>query len=150
MIHEEPVTYITSRRRFSWGGSDTPFINDLCKLALNSQTFLIVQDFSGRIIDEYYPIQTFGPKLLKKVLFDFTYRDGGCYIDLEKVRILRREDGTFIQPAYEPVSSFLNAAPRPLVESIIKARSTDAWWAQKSIGTGVRYSWYVQRCGLYV
>lgn len=127
MIHEGQVTYITSRRLFSWGGTDAPFINDLCNLALTSRAFLIVQDFSGKIIDEHYPVHQFGPHLLKKVLFDFTYRDGGCFIDLAKVRILRREDGSFVQPAYEPVSTFLHLAPPSLVVAIIKARTTDAW-----------------------
>lgn len=133
MIQEGQVTYITSRRLFSWGGTDTSFINDLCNLALTSRTFLIAQDFSGKIIDDYYPIQQFGPRLLKKVLFDFTYRDGGCFIDLEKIRILRREDESFVQPAYEPVSTFLRLAPPSLVVAIVKARNIDAWCYMKRL-----------------
>ena len=103
--------FIPLRRNFEWTSSgdarrsteDTAFIHTLCAYTLEKpRTRMIVQDYSGKEIQRYYPIQTFGKELIRKVLFDFTYQNGGCFVDLSKVNILLCEDSfSFMQPLYE-------------------------------------------------
>jgi hypothetical protein len=98
------ITFITARRYFEWNSDEArKCIGHLCDICLNTRTQLIVQDYAGNYIEQYYPIATFGPAITKKVLFDVTYRDGGCFIDLDAVRILRHRDGSFVQPKYDPI-----------------------------------------------
>ena len=99
------VTFIPVRRNFEWGSEEARlFIDELCILCLDTPARLIVQDYAGNYIDRYYPIDRLGTQITKKVLFDVTYRDGGCFIDLGAVRILRHRDGSFVQPRYDPNS----------------------------------------------
>jgi len=96
--------FIPLRRDFEWRSKeDTEFIHTLCAYTLEKpRTRMIVQDYSGAEIQQYYPIQTFGKELVRKVLFDFTYQNGGCFVDLSKVDILFCDDGfSFMQPLYE-------------------------------------------------
>jgi hypothetical protein len=99
------VTFIPVRRNFEWGSEEARlFIDELCILCLDTPARLIVQDYAGNYIERYYPIDRLGTQITKKVLFDVTYRDGGCFIDLDAVRILRHRDGSFVQPKYDPIS----------------------------------------------
>ena len=96
--------FIPLRRDFEWTSpGDTAFIHSLCAYTLEKpRTRMIVQDYSGEEIQRYYPIQTFGKELIRKVLFDFTYQNGGCFVDLSKVDILFCDDSfSFMQPLYE-------------------------------------------------
>jgi hypothetical protein len=96
---EQPVGPGDARR----STEDTAFIHTLCAYTLEKpRTRMIVQDYSGEEIQRYYPIQTFGKELIRKVLFDFTYQNGGCFVDLSKVNILFCDDSfSFMQPLYE-------------------------------------------------
>jgi len=118
IIRTSEGTYITLRRYFDWEHGDKPLIDGLCQLAISTKTRLIVQDYAGHIINQHYPLASAGKALLKKVLFDFTYQDGGCFIDFSKVRILTRPDGSFVQPFYEPiaaVSQYLEPGQREFI-----------------------------------
>lgn len=80
---------------------------------------LIVQDYSGANIYRFYPIQTVRREerahFLSHVLFDVTYNEGGCFIDFDKVEIVRHPGSMeFFQPAYEPLSSIQWVAPQYL------------------------------------
>jgi len=100
------VSFIPIRRNFDWNSpEDIAFIDRLCALCTRESCQLIVQDYTGAYIDKYYPINRFGPILTRRVLFDVTYDDGGCNIDLYKVRVLRKPDGSFVQPKYSPISA---------------------------------------------
>jgi hypothetical protein len=117
------ITFITARRHFAWGSKDArTFIAHLSNLCLNTRTQLIVQDYAGNYIEKYYPISTFDSRITKKVLFDVTYRDGGCFIDLDAVRILRYRDGSFVQPKYDAITVLRSHVSVELLRNILKER----------------------------
>ena len=97
------ATFIEIREYFDYNEST---LHGLCAHALSTGTKLIVQAFTGEDIRYKYPIQRFGPRLLDHVLFDFTYSEGGCFVDFSKVRLLLKPDGTFLQPLYSPMATF--------------------------------------------
>lgn len=106
------VTYIPVRRFFEHHSNakntdDILLLHRLCLVAVSSQTTrLIVQDYSGKDLRTLYPLDIFGSELRPKVVFDFTYRDGGCYVDFSKVRLLcRGSHGSFVQPHYESLEA---------------------------------------------
>ena len=103
----DKFTYIPLRRHFRHGHNEEAiFLNRLCFTAMMSRnTRLIVQDYSGFDLRSIYPLSIFGPELRQKVLFDFTYADGGCFVDFSTVRLLVREGGSFVQPHYEPLAA---------------------------------------------
>ena len=104
------VTYIPLRRFFEHhtnakSPDDIILLHRLCFAALSSRTTrLIVQDYSGSDLRRLYPLDLFGPELLRRVLFDFSYRDGECYVDFSKVRLLMRGP-QFVQPHYETLAA---------------------------------------------
>lgn len=106
ILHDKNVSFIPVRRFFEWDSNeDRQFIDALCRLAIDQKTRLIVQDYTGHDIHPDYPIDRFDrDALCRKVLFDFTYNEGGCFVDLSKVRILCKSDGSFLQPSFEPLS----------------------------------------------
>jgi len=110
------LTFVVIRRNFIW--PELSLMNRL--YALCTQTRLIVQDFTGEIIDRYYPKT---PGLLRNVLFDYTYNDGGCFIDFSKISILQRPDGSFIQPAREPIADVHPFTTPEQLAPILKART---------------------------
>ena len=104
------VTYIPLCRFFQHHANanspdDIIFLHRLCYAAISSRnTRLIVQDYSGSDLRRLYPLDIFGPELLRRVLFDFSYRDGECYVDFSKVRLLTRGQ-QFVQPHYETLAA---------------------------------------------
>ena len=117
------ITFITVRRHFEWASDEArTFIHHLCDICLNTPTDLIVQDYAGNYIERYYPIDHFGPAITKKVLFDVTYRDGGCFIDLDAVRILRGRDGSFVQPKYDSITVLRHRVSIDQIRSVLKER----------------------------
>jgi hypothetical protein len=97
---------VTVRRKFYWANPlDRDFIYALCELAIRaSDTYLIVQDYSGEELRKYYPLghpRFSVPDLLSKVAFDVGFMDGGCWLDFDKVRLERdATTGGFLQPPY--------------------------------------------------
>jgi len=85
--------------------SDMAFLSVLCNLA-GPNTQFICQDYTGAIITELYPNNP-SQKILDNVLFDVTYNEGGCFIDFDKVVILRNPDGSFLHPEFEPLANLL-------------------------------------------
>ena len=121
IIRTAEGTYITLRRYFEWDNDDIPLIDMLCQFVLKGRSRLIVQDYAGAIINKYYPLGE--PAILKQVLFDMTYQNGGCFIDFSKVRILTRPDGSFVQPLYEPLADILPHLDRDQRYYLLKQRS---------------------------
>lgn len=110
------ATFYPFRQPWLWTGApDRMFLYSLINFVLRPQsnTRLIVQDYTGVDIRPYYPLDVFPPQeLLNRVLFDMTQRDGGCYINFNNVHILQDIHGDFIQTAYVPMSRFAaHAAP---------------------------------------
>ena len=106
---DDRVTVMTIRRNVDWSDpTDLQLMNDLCLLTIQRSARLIVQDYSGAYIHNYYPLTDFGYPLLRHVLYDFTYNDGGCFVDFSKVKLLTHPDGSFVQPRYEPITSLIN------------------------------------------
>ena len=104
---------ITARRELCWSNlDDKAFIRSLCDLAVNEpDTYLIVQDYSGEDIRRHYPLDWFDRStLLRKVVFDVGFMEGGCWLDFDKVRLKRDADGGFLQPPYMPLSSAIAIA----------------------------------------
>ena len=102
-IPDPMAAFIEIREYFDY---NEPALHGLCAHALSTGTKLIVQAFTGEDIRYKYPLQRFGPRLLDHVLFDFTYSEGGCFVDFSKVRLLLKPDGTFLQPLYSPLAIF--------------------------------------------
>ena len=125
ILHDKNVSFIPARRYFEWhSADDRRFIDDLCRIATTQKTRLLVQDYTGYDIYPEFPIERFDRDILcRKVLFDFTYNEGGCYVDLSKVRILLRADGSFLQPAFEP----LVAVPFECLAVTIQQRHMNMW-----------------------
>jgi len=124
MIHEGSTTFITLHRNFDWEYNDQPLIEELCRRAISTKMRFIAQDYAGHIIDAYYPIRQFGPDLLKKVLFDFTYMDGGCFINFDNVRIMLRPDGSFVQPIYETLAAVMPFITESQLRFIVPKRTS--------------------------
>jgi len=119
------VTFITARTNFEWESTEArAFIIELCTLCVDTPTRLIVQDYAGHIIDHHYPIDRLGTQITKRVLFDVTYRDGGCFIDFDAVKILRYRDGGFVQPKYDPITALrAQVSPEQLRYALKERRS---------------------------
>jgi hypothetical protein len=104
------ITFICLRQPFYWprtpdtvhSAPHTEFMNHLCELAVYSPaTHLIVHDYTGVDIRPHYPITLFNNSRLKaRVLFDMSYRGGGCSLDFMNTRVLRSSNGDFLQPYY--------------------------------------------------
>ena len=86
-----------------YGESTSWFLDKLSQLCLTKRVQLIVQDFTGTNIHPFYPIHH-GRKILKKVLYDPTYKDGNCDPDMSAIKVFRDEEGGFIQPMYSPLN----------------------------------------------
>ena len=93
---------------------DMKFLYGLCNLTC-STTRLIVQDYSGRNISEFYPDNP-TKEILDNILFDVTYNEGGCFIDFTKVQIQRRSDGSFIHPEFEPLANLRSSKLLPVMQ----------------------------------
>jgi len=117
LVHERPegVTFFHLRRFFDWE-NESDFIATLC------EEQMIAQDYTGDDIRKYYPLQRFGPPLLKKVLFDVAYSDGACYLDHSAVQIFYK-DGGFVNPIHEPLVSMYPYIPKELIQRIAKERN---------------------------
>lgn len=144
------ATFIPLRKNFAWPnhwGTDSEvgpcmnFMDELCRLCVHpaSTASMIVQDYSGTDIRQFYPLDRFGYSLLPKVLYDVTYKDSGCFVDFAKVHILRNNDG-FVQPAYSPMWSLATIAG---AASIMNAEMGDRYnmlinyvWRLYKIQTG--------------
>lgn len=77
------------------------FLQNLIDLCMDPsrRVRMIVNDFTGLDINKYYPTGL-GEALYRRVLFDPTYGDGGCFPDLAGIRILCDGPGDFLQPKY--------------------------------------------------
>jgi hypothetical protein len=116
------MTFISLRQPFYWPRSHImkaisdphmDFLHRLCELAVYGSTQLIVGDYTGFDIRPYYPMTLFNNERLKnKVLFDMSYRGGGCSVDLVSTPVLRQSNGDFLQPYYTPLLT-LKAAGVP-------------------------------------
>jgi hypothetical protein len=126
LIQVGSTHFIPVRRYFEWASKeDSAFIEALCAYTMeNTRTRrMIVQDYSGAEIQRYYPLQQFGPELIRNVLFDFTYRDGGCFVDLSKVNIVFCEDSfSFLQPLYERLTYVIQRITPEQRSFILKSR----------------------------
>ena len=118
------LTFVVIRRNFEW--PEYTLMRRLYEQCKRSR--LIVQDYSGAIIDRYYPRDR---ALLGRVLFDFTYDDGGCFIDFDKIRILQRADGSFIQPQYEPIAATIDAMTPEQAKAVVKMRVDTMSYVQR-------------------
>lgn len=113
------TTVVCMRNEFHWPSRFTEpmvarphceLMDQLCATACaDGGPHVIVQDYCGNDIRLYYPVSRFPDVLRKKVLFDFTYRDSGCFVDFSKVRLLLDSAGDFIQPAYSKLATIVDA-----------------------------------------
>ena len=113
------VVPIQSNYEFSQDDGFLQTCIDLCKNP-DLRVKLIVQDYTGRDIAPYYPVDQ-GPRIFQTVLYDFTYSDGGCSPDLSKV-ILMDEDGNFLQPLYSRFQALTSAACKESLKQELKRR----------------------------
>jgi hypothetical protein len=149
-VRDDPIvqigdtTFITIQRHWDWKNpADHEQIVALCQTAIHfPRTYMIVQDYTGEDPTPYYPIQTIGPRLVDKVLFDMTQgRFGGeCFVDFGKVRIRRSpRTGGFLQPRFQPLAAFWQEmSPEALYEELER---------RYSIATYTVYPYYLELRG---
>lgn len=105
-------TVFVLRNLFYWpsvwnrdvAGPHVAFLAALFALAstTDSQTQVIVQDFTGEDIHQYFTRP--GPDFNHAhILFDVTYGVGGCTPDMTSVYLLRATNGDFLQPRWLPL-----------------------------------------------
>jgi hypothetical protein len=107
------------RRPFHWNdGRDITFLDGLCAQALQpGGPHVIVQDYTGADIRRELPVYKYGQPLLRKVLYDMTYADSGCFVDFTKISILRDAAGDFVQPFFQPLRTLVGIMePAALLE----------------------------------
>ena len=104
----------------NYGESTSWFLERLATACLLKQAQLIVQDYTGENIHPYYPIHL-DRGVLKKVLYDPTYRDGGCFVDMSAIQIYRDAEGGFIQPMYTPLSVLRGLVPHDVFMEQLRA-----------------------------
>ena len=138
------VTLISLRQPFQFEDpTHSAFLHSLIHLAVasESRTRLIVQDYSGRDILPYYPIDTYGPRLTARVLYDVTYNDGGCFVDLDKVAIFHEANGNFLNPVYLPMWRFKGVRGAAItIQTQLTKRESALFYAHRYYGylTGTR------------
>jgi hypothetical protein len=112
------ITFICLRHVFDWKNEPhTTFLHRMCELAVyNPETRLVVHDYTGTDIRPHYPMTHFNNSRLKaRVLFDMSYRGGGCSLDFTNTRVLRYSNGDFIQPYYMTLQQLKSHAPPDLL-----------------------------------
>jgi hypothetical protein len=120
---EADITFLPIQQEFNhtnqWGDSNAWFLDKIVKLCIkpDSRVKLIVQEFTGANIHLYYPLQ-YGRNILKNVLYDPNYSDGGCYVDFSKIHIYRDAAGGFIQPMYMPLHKLRFISPALVKEQV--------------------------------
>ena len=120
------VTILPIQSNLDFNVEKTPpsndFLQNLVDLCMNTtlQVKLIVHDFSGRDINEFYPVH-YGERAFQNVLFDFTYEDGGCFPDLQSVTIFEK-DGKFLQPKYMRLKELQGQVPKDIFIKEYKSR----------------------------
>ena len=115
------ITVIPVYRNFEWAEQgDNDFIRALCRYTMTrTNAHMIVQDYTGTDIYPYYP----GPDFSKRVLFDITYSDGGCYVDFSTVQILRDAGGDFIQPHFTTLTKLARLPATVRKPEVMKRRN---------------------------
>ena len=127
LTHERPdgVTFFYLRREFNWE-YEQPFIHELCQIPEGK---MIVQDYTGCDIRVYYPLAKFGPALLRKVLFDVSYSDGGCFPDFNAIQIFRTENGSgFVNPLQEPLAASRRYITADLAKKVARERNNAIYY----------------------
>ena len=105
---------------------DIRFIHALCAVACDlPSTKFIFQCYSGAHIAGLFPVEQFDGRLLRNVLFDVCYGEGGCFIDFSKINILRDSKGDFIQPAGRHLSELVTLGHRELLLKELRSRKDD-------------------------
>jgi hypothetical protein len=99
------ITILTIQHMFDYGCetrfNDSAFLRSLCLLCMDQtkSVKMIVHDFTGHDINKIYPA-SYGIPLFKNVIYDPMYGDGDCLPDISTIKIIRDQNGDFIQPAY--------------------------------------------------
>jgi hypothetical protein len=118
----DALHFFTVRAPFYWENPEhRRYMAGLIRIVLAAPypTYLIVQDYTGRDIQEVYTSFLHGEfgsgadcrALLNRVLFDPSYDGPGCFQDLT-VPILRHPaTGDFLQPAYIPLQRLRHSQP---------------------------------------
>lgn len=121
----QDVTVLTIREWFGhsskYGETDTSwFLNDLARLCTIKQNFMIVHEFTGSTLNNYYPIHL-GREVLNYVLYDPTYsHEGSCGCDFDKIQVIRNAEGKFRQPFFSPLAEI--ADQRTLALQMLEQR----------------------------
>ena len=98
------------------------FLETLCRNTVARQAKMIVQDYTGRDIQDMYPAHIH-PDITKSVLYDVTYQDGGCFIDFDAIHILRDTDGDFLQPSFSTLRDIYGKIPDSIFVKELARRS---------------------------
>ena len=134
-VEHGEVTFFSVRQSFAipyYNGQaidnqeDIRFVHALCAIACDlPSTKFIFQCYSGAHIAGLYPVDTFDGRLLRNVIFDVCYGEGGCFIDFSKINILRDSNGDFIQPAGRRLSELVTLGHAELLHKELRVRKDD-------------------------
>jgi len=123
LIHEDiqtiprDITVLTVQENLSYSSW---FLSDLARLCTSKHNFMIVHDFAGANLHEFYPLHL-GREALKYILYDPTYsNEGSCGCDFTKIRIFRDADGCFRQPYLSPFAEF--ADEKEILQQMMQQR----------------------------
>ena len=98
------------------------FLDRLAKLCLETENRMIVQEFTGTNTNLHYPMHL-GKDILKYVLYDPTYSDGGgCSPDISGIELLRDARGDFLHPQYSRLQDIYNTVPEDMFKQQFKSR----------------------------
>ena len=92
---------ITAREYFIFK-ENIKYLYDIIAHCISSRTKLVVQDFTGNYLSEHYEniLNIFDKNdVFKNILFDVTYNNGGCYVELPN-KLLIDDNNDFVQPKY--------------------------------------------------
>jgi hypothetical protein len=131
IVGTDEISFVILRRFFEWTHNDEhEFMDRLCHYAMDTGTKLIVQDYTGTPCQNFYPYDRYNKDkdkakaLLNNVLYDFTYKESGCFVDLN-LPILQEENGDFMQPLYLPIASLIGLLPTHHIASEMSLRYND-------------------------
>ena len=120
------LTFFPVRARWEWNGAkELALLESLHAKAVYGSARMVAQDYSGRNIHRYYPLDRYPvQRLTQRVLYDITGTDGGCFVDFDAEHIYTDSRDNFMQIPYIPLWLLNTVASPAVVAKEAKRRQT--------------------------
>lgn len=134
------LTFFPVRARWQWDGvNELALLETLHTKAVYGTARMVVQDYTGRNIHRYYPLDRYPvQRLTQRVLYDITGNGGGCFVDFGAEHIYTDSRDNFMQIPYTPLW-LLNTVASPAVVA------KEAQHRQTTIMNYVHRLWRIQK-----